>query len=142
MPVLSPRTWKLWDQTLGSQRASQFWVYRLDPLNTSSARWMSASPRSVRICSVAWQLSDQSANPRANHTIRTMQPSQSAVYCRTHDVGIWHTARELLEDIPSDREAEAQQLSTLPMRIEVWVCGLLNVWHQLHFGPPGQTQLP
>ena len=59
----------------------------------------------------AWQFLVHSANPRANHTMRTMPPSQSAVYCRAYDAGIWHTARELLGDIPSDREAEAQQLS-------------------------------
>ena len=65
----------------------------------------------------AWQILLQSANPRANHTMRTMPPSQSATYCCVHDAGIWETAKALLGDIPGDRELEAQQLSTLPMRM-------------------------
>ena len=65
----------------------------------------------------AWKLLVQSANPRANHTMRMMPPSQSAVYCRANDAGKEHTARELLGDLPRDREAEARQLSTLPMRM-------------------------
>ena len=36
----------------------------------------------------AWQILLQSANPRANHTIRTLPPSQSANYAHRHDEGI------------------------------------------------------
>ena len=46
-----------------------------------------------------------------------MPPSQSAVYCRAHDDGIWENANALLGDFPGDRELDAQQLSTLPMRM-------------------------
>ena len=38
-----------------------------------------------------------SAIPRANHTMRTMPPSCSAAYCSPHDVGIWNTAKVLLD---------------------------------------------
>ena len=33
----------------------------------------------------SWQLLLQSANPRANHTMRTLPPSQSPAYCQAHD---------------------------------------------------------
>ena len=39
----------------------------------------------------------QSANPRANHAIRTIPPNQSAEYVRAHDEGIWAVAKVLLD---------------------------------------------
>ena len=45
----------------------------------------------------AWQILLQSANPRANHTMRTMPPGASADYCRAHDDGIWATVIVLLD---------------------------------------------
>ena len=65
----------------------------------------------------AWQLLLQSANPRANHSMRTMPPSQSVDYCVAHDAGIWETAKSLLQGVPRHEEDEARQLSTLPMRM-------------------------
>ena len=62
-----------------------------------------------------WQLLLQSANPRANHTMRTMPPSQ--VYCRAHDEGVWETAKRLLGHVPAEDEEEARNISTLPMRM-------------------------
>ena len=44
----------------------------------------------------ASQLLLQSANPRANHTMRTLPPSVSRVYCEAHDEGIWSTAKQLM----------------------------------------------
>ena len=44
-----------------------------------------------------WQLLLQSANPRANHAIRSIPPNQSAEYARAHDEGIWAVAKVLLE---------------------------------------------
>ena len=41
----------------------------------------------------AWQILLQSANPRANHTMRTMPPSCCAAYSSAHDEGIWNTER-------------------------------------------------
>ena len=64
----------------------------------------------------AWQLLLQSANPRANHTMRSPQVFQLA-YCHAHDEGMWDTARTLLDGVPEANEAESQQLSTLPMRM-------------------------
>ena len=43
-----------------------------------------------------WQILLLSANPRANHTLRTLPPSISSEYGRQHDDGIWNTARTLL----------------------------------------------
>ena len=35
----------------------------------------------------SWQFLLQSANLRANHTMRTLPPSQSLAYCQAHDEG-------------------------------------------------------
>ena len=69
----------------------------------------------------AWQIF-QSANPRANRTMRTMPRGSSASYCQTHDEGIWATAKVLLDKLPADEttETESHQLATLPM----WMGGL------------------
>ena len=64
----------------------------------------------------AWQILLQSANPRCNHTIRTMPPTLCAAYCRSHDEGIWETAKVLLDGLPQGN-AVAQQLAALPMRM-------------------------
>ena len=68
----------------------------------------------------AWQILLQSANPRANHTMRTMPPGSSATYCQNHDEGIWATAKVLLDGLPAadeTSETESHQLATLPMRM-------------------------
>ena len=62
----------------------------------------------------AWQILLQSANPRANHSMRTLPPTLSAEYCHAHDEGIWSTAKVLLGGIPEDEEAH--RIATLPMR--------------------------
>ena len=62
----------------------------------------------------AWQILLQSANPRANHTMRKMPPSCCAAYCSAHDEGIWNTAKVLLDVHP---EGETQPSATLPMRM-------------------------
>ena len=64
----------------------------------------------------AWHILLQSANPRANHSMRTLPPTLSAAYCDAHDAGIWATARALLGGIPQEDE-EARQRATLPMRM-------------------------
>ena len=63
----------------------------------------------------AWQILLQSANPRANHSMRTLPPTLSAEYCHAHDEGIWSTAKVLLGVIPEDEEAH--RIATLPMRL-------------------------
>ena len=68
----------------------------------------------------AWQILLQSANPRANHTMRTMPPGSSASHWQTHDEGIWATAKVLLDGLPAAEETtetESHQLATLPMRM-------------------------
>ena len=116
--TLGPDAWQPEGITvLGTPIGSPQYIQRKMDERISKERELWMAIPTVPDLQCAWQLLVQSANPRANHTMRTMPPSHSAVYCRAHDVGIWHTARELLGDIPSDREAEAQQLSTLPMRM-------------------------
>ena len=53
----------------------------------------------------AWQILLQSANPRGNHTIRTLPPARAEGYAHAHDEGIWSTARRILADLPGS-EAE------------------------------------
>ena len=67
----------------------------------------------------AWQILVQSANPRANHTIRTLPPRLSLEYARGHDKGMWDTAKGLLQQLPgSDEEVrEAEMVARLPMRM-------------------------
>ena len=67
----------------------------------------------------AWQILVQSANPRANHTIRTLPPRLSLEYARGHDKGMWDTAKGLLQQLPgSDEELrEAEMVARLPMRM-------------------------
>ena len=67
----------------------------------------------------AWQILFQSANPRANHTIRTLPPAMSAGDAQGHDEGIWATARHLLSEVPGSQAEQdrVQQSATLPMRM-------------------------
>ena len=51
---------------------------------------------SVADLQCAWQILLQSANPRANHSIRILPPTLSAAYRDAHDAGIWAIARALL----------------------------------------------
>ena len=66
-----------------------------------------------------WQLLVQSANPRSNHTIRTLPPSQSAEYARRHDEGMWATVQDLLKEVPGSEQElrSAEEVATLPMRM-------------------------
>ena len=66
----------------------------------------------------AWQILVQSANPRSNHTIRTLPHSQSTDHARQHDEGMW-AVQALLKEVPgSEHELKsAEQVATLPMRM-------------------------
>ena len=57
----------------------------------------------------SWQLLLQSANPRANHTMRTLPPSQSLAFCQAHDEEMWETAKALLGEIPTEGEDDARK---------------------------------
>ena len=62
-----------------------------------------------------WQILLLSANPRANHTLRTLPPShQSTAANMTR--AFWNTARTLLGEIPGTVDAveDARTLSSLP----------------------------
>ena len=66
----------------------------------------------------AWQILLQSAGPRANHTIRTLPPSQSRECARAHDAGLWATLAKILQGPPGTEPelAVAKQLASLPLR--------------------------
>ena len=104
--TLGPDAWQPEGITvLGTPIGSPQYVERKMDERISKERELWMAIPTVPDLQCAWQLLVQCANPRANHIMRTMPPSQSAVYCRAHDAGVWHTARE-----------QAQQLSILPMR--------------------------
>ena len=67
----------------------------------------------------AWQVLLQSANPRANHTLRTLPPALSLEYSRSHDEGIWGTALALIGQLPgTEGDVEhAKQVASLPVRM-------------------------
>ena len=78
-----------------------------------------------------WQILLHSANPRANHTLRTLPPAMPAEY--DLDEVLWKTARALLGEIPP----HARDIATLPMedgRSRV----LQSVVRTLPTGPHGQ----
>ena len=66
----------------------------------------------------AWQILLFSANPRANHLLRTLPPSQSSTYAAAHDAGLWATVEALLGQLPGSLSEikKAKNLATLPMR--------------------------
>ena len=66
----------------------------------------------------AWQLLVQSANPRANHSLRTMPPSCTAEYARAHDQGLWQTVETLLHQPGTETERTfARDLAIFPIRM-------------------------
>ena len=78
-----------------------------------------------------WQILLQSANPRANHTLRTLPPAMSADCALAHDEGLWEAARALLGEIPLEDAPHARDIATLPMRMQ-------SVVRTLPTGPLGQ----
>ena len=75
-----------------------------------------------------WQTLLQSANPRANHTLRTLPPAMSADCASAHDEGLWETAHALLEG-DSTRWCTARERHRITAhedgRSRVEVCGPL-----------------
>ena len=74
---------------------------------------------SVSDLQCAWQVLVQSANPRANHTIRPLPLRLSQEYARGQDKGMLDTAKGLLKELPgSDEELmSAEMVARLPMRM-------------------------
>ena len=119
----SPRSGK----KRGNQTALLCWGLPSEARNTLHRKWKRGSRGKERMLSeaiskvpdlqYAWQILLQSANPRTNHSMRTLPPTLSAEYCQAHDEGIWGTAKALLGRIPDDEDEEAHRLATLPMRL-------------------------
>ena len=105
--------------TFGSPGASQFWGRPLVQWSTPHTEKVERRLADERLLWAAvpdflcaWQILLQSANPRANHIIRTLPPAMSAGYAQGHDEGTSSPKSQGAR--PQDR---AQQLATLPMRM-------------------------
>ena len=98
--------------------STQFVLEKIEARITEERRLWDAIP-AVPDLQCAWQILVQSANPRANHTLRTLPPSLAQVYGEAHDAGIWNTVVAIMQGLPgSDIQiTEAQQVATLPMRM-------------------------
>ena len=88
-----------------------------DPQSDCSSKTLARVAGSIPVVpdfQCAWQLLVQSANPRANHSLRTMPPSSTTEHARAHDDGMWQTVETLLQQTPGT-EAElafARELAT------------------------------
>ena len=100
--------------TLGSHTGSKFsgplWAPELSPPKSCVSEWQRKSN-----CGTLSQLLLHSANPRANHILRTLPPSLSSDYAQEHDDGVWETVVVLLQQVSGGQEERA--LTTLPMRM-------------------------
>ena len=81
----------------------------------------------------AWQFLLQNANPRANHTMRTLPPSVSRGQCEAHDEGIWSTAKQR-------QTPKFSSWRTSPCACAVWDCGRRRAALELRSGHRGQTR--
>ena len=104
---LRPEVWQPEGITvLGTPIGTEQYVSQKMEERLAKERELWAAIPTVPDLQCAWQLLLQSANPRSNHTMRTMRPSVSAAYCHAHDVGMWETAKTLLDGVPAANEAE------------------------------------
>ena len=67
---------------------AQFVAEAMEARFVEERRLWEAIP-SVPDLQCAWQILVQNANPRANHTLRTLLPSECAGYAEAHDMGMW-----------------------------------------------------
>ena len=118
--ILGPEAWQpegivVLGTPLGS---AQFVSGKLQARVEEERRLWEAIP-TVPDLQCGWQILLQSANPRANHTLRTLPPSSSAEYGRQHDEGVWNTAVALLGQLPGTPQdiAVARSVASLPMRM-------------------------
>ena len=68
----------------------------------------------VSDCQTAWTMLAFSAVPRANHTIRTLPPTQSSAYAKSHDDALWECFCAILGAQEHADDMVARMLSTLP----------------------------
>ena len=73
---------------------------------------------SVPDLQAAWQILLQCAGPRCHHILRTLPPSQSEVYARSHDEGMERVMRILVGIVGERQEhVDAADIASLPMRM-------------------------
>jgi hypothetical protein len=65
----------------------------------------------------AWILLSLSAQPRANHMLRVVPPSQKLPYARAHDDIIWQCFCNLLQAGNSSADQLARDIASLPARL-------------------------
>ena len=102
--ALSQHMWKSCGLTCGIAMASRCWKLLQARLNSSHRWWRNGSQKNAGCgghseLKCASQILVQSANPRSNHTTRTLPPSQSSEYARRHDEGMWATLQALLKEV-------------------------------------------
>ena len=98
-PASNQKMSKFWALRRGSPRVLLCW----EPLSGALSSSLESCKQELRRnagLQCGWQILLQSANPRANHTLRTLPPSFSAEYGRQHDEGVWNTAITLLGQLP------------------------------------------
>ena len=120
-PSCSLPMWRTWPDVwqpkmitvLGTPIGSEDCVREKMNRRVEEERRLGHNPRGARpaVCVLL-----QSANPRANHSLRTMSPSQSVEYARAHDEGIWQVVSTLLDLRERGEHDQARQVATLPMR--------------------------
>ena len=115
---ISPEAWQpAGIKVLGTPIASDPFVADDERADCQRERELWDALHTVPDLQCAWQLLLQSANPRANHTMRTMPPSVSRIYCEAHDEGIWNTAGSSDGKFKTRQIPSHQQLASLPMRM-------------------------
>ena len=66
----------------------------------------------------AWQILLQSANPRCNHLLRTLMPTDSCGYARKHDEGMQQAMFKLLSlTAHQQKMQQVKDMMSLPMRL-------------------------
>ena len=66
---------------------------------------------------VAWDLLAYCAVPRANHTLRTLPPSESVGYAAAHDTAVWQALVQILGAEEHGDDPWARDLALLPARL-------------------------
>ena len=117
--VWSPKGVKVLGTPVGTPKFVEDVTQRL--LEEENRLWEAIS--SVPDLQCAWQILLQCAGPRCHPLLRNLLPSVSPSYATGHNVGMQRTMEALFGGLPGDpiQKRVAHTLSSLPMRMAVWV---------------------
>ena len=115
--------------------SKQYIVSKMAERITKERDLWKAIPR-VRDLRCAWQLLSRSANPRANHTMRTMPPRKSRAYCQATTRASGRQPKFSWTAFQENMECSSWRLSRC--RWEGWGCVLLKGARPRHIGHHGQ----